>query len=1051
MSQLQFKLGNYKNLYKTTTDKEGQSITVINSKVENGDMCFAKFSDDQQNNNGALIIKIDGTLYNLTNIPGPMGQPLVGQGSNKGSIYSSQVRLNYVNFCPTTDTDLADLAGRISCSSDIFYLAVGFKNSSGNHYEGRIRCFNKSGYRTEIRPGEDIEETEPDVFSLVPSARNNYFYLPSGEASGYARAVWKSEDARLGVGSSTQPVYVDNYGQVKKSTGYELYADIVQLDQSSGGLIARGAVSAGGLFVYNSLDEIPDTSKEVRLTLGNDWTIAPINRYGIIELYNVSNKKNIIKTQDLLSTDTIFYLPNSSTGIAYGAWISSLSDTVGNSNLPVYVNNKGQLVPCNELIHSLVSSGNFLTLDAGNTTITVPIINSISGTWQAPQNSADNPYLTLSINGKSENISIDPASGTIGGIVTTHDQTFAGTKTFIGNLLPDEVWTYCIGTDQKPWSDIYAGGFHLNNDNGIMGGEFTITDWTPLEPGTSIAVELSIGNAYGKVGSVNSTHGILKIYNENGGNISIKTDNEVQSQDIGTLYLPDISGNGYAVWSDSNTTSSETEPIYINNDYQIQKGKTYAGGTAVTLNGEDCSAKSVEIYAPITSGSQDGLVLISTFKTEEQDDGTNAIVNTAPRWIEQKDLSAGIDANSNKPFSEMYETKEAALSKYETAITHAEAQRDQAMEYSDERLIEESEYLTSMFNSAISASETAVKKYADDGDDELETTLKAQMGTLQTSLEEAIQSTSDELLEQISAAKEEILGSDKLAESLNTLTDIAEWINTHEEAAADLVLQFSEEEKTRAAEDETLNAKIENEVSAREQADNALQAAIDLEIQNRASAISTLNQNLTATIGSTADQLDKKIAAEVTARQASNETLDAKINAAVSDLTAADEQLATNLSNETTARTTEDNKLLTAITKEQERAGQAELTLQDNLDIEIERATSKEEAILEQLRQEITRSTEKDTNFDNTSFSVADNSGLDISGSALGEDIVLTGVPADGNTAGIINASAQNFNGIKTFNSGITISTQLVLGSQIYGPNEPTGSATAGQIYFKLI
>lgn len=60
------------------------------------------------------------------------------------------------------------------------------------------------------------------------------------------------------------------------------------------------------------------------------------------------------------------------------------------------------------------------------------------------------------------------------------------------------------------------------------------------------------------------------------------------------------STTGAAVWS---AVGSTTKPVYVTRDGVITAGKTYAGGTCVTLNGTSKAESTATIYAPTTAGT----------------------------------------------------------------------------------------------------------------------------------------------------------------------------------------------------------------------------------------------------------------------------------------------------------------------------------------------------------------------------------------------------------------------------------------------------------------
>lgn len=75
-----------------------------------------------------------------------------------------------------------------------------------------------------------------------------------------------------------------------------------------------------------------------------------------------------------------------------------------------------------------------------------------------------------------------------------------------------------------------------------------------------------------------------------------------------TILLPSDSGNLVVYKS---VTGATTQPVYLASSGVLEACLTYAGGTAVTLNGDSASAKEASFYAPTTVGTS-GQILISS-------------------------------------------------------------------------------------------------------------------------------------------------------------------------------------------------------------------------------------------------------------------------------------------------------------------------------------------------------------------------------------------------------------------------------------------------------
>lgn len=76
----------------------------------------------------------------------------------------------------------------------------------------------------------------------------------------------------------------------------------------------------------------------------------------------------------------------------------------------------------------------------------------------------------------------------------------------------------------------------------------------------------------------------------------------------------------------SSTVGSSTKPIYLSSGTATE-GSTYAGGTAVTLNGSSKSASTASFYAPTTAGTSGQLLESSG--------------SSAPTWVNPSSLTVG--------------------------------------------------------------------------------------------------------------------------------------------------------------------------------------------------------------------------------------------------------------------------------------------------------------------------------------------------------------------------------------------------------------------------
>lgn len=70
------------------------------------------------------------------------------------------------------------------------------------------------------------------------------------------------------------------------------------------------------------------------------------------------------------------------------------------------------------------------------------------------------------------------------------------------------------------------------------------------------------------------------------------------------VYLPNYAGNMYLVHAgNNNAVGTSTKPVHVAANGRVTEGSTYAGGTAVTLNGTSKGASTASFYAPTAAGT----------------------------------------------------------------------------------------------------------------------------------------------------------------------------------------------------------------------------------------------------------------------------------------------------------------------------------------------------------------------------------------------------------------------------------------------------------------
>lgn len=106
----------------------------------------------------------------------------------------------------------------------------------------------------------------------------------------------------------------------------------------------------GGDFWTNTTEG--DSVRATTLNLGNQASSNPsFNRYGILTIYDRNNCWASVRTRNYMDRNSIFYLPDGASD-TYAVWSTAtitnniINQTTGDTDIPIYVNNKGQLVAC---------------------------------------------------------------------------------------------------------------------------------------------------------------------------------------------------------------------------------------------------------------------------------------------------------------------------------------------------------------------------------------------------------------------------------------------------------------------------------------------------------------------------------------------------------------------------------------------------------------------------------------------------------------------------------------------------------------------------------
>ena len=233
---------------------------------------------------------------------------------------------------------------------------------------------------------------------------------------------------------------------------------------------------------------------------------------------------------------------------------------------------------------------------------------------------------------------IPSASATQSGVVTTGAQEFKGNKTFYGKVVISEnesstddpselvighnysmgkltIWDgndgACVTLQAKN-----PGGFYTNQILYIPGEESGRTlatrEWSN---GTYIAKSLTSAKGDMIYASAANTPARLAIgsngqflrVNSSGvpvwQSVTIPATNVIPAVTTANKVLLSTTTSGTAAWSSGALSTSATKPLYLNSSGVLTAANTYAGGTAVTLNGTSKASSTASFYAPTSAGN----------------------------------------------------------------------------------------------------------------------------------------------------------------------------------------------------------------------------------------------------------------------------------------------------------------------------------------------------------------------------------------------------------------------------------------------------------------
>ena len=265
-------------------------------------------------------------------------------------------------------------------------------------------------------------------------------------------------------------------------------------------------------------------------------------------------------------------------------------------------------------------------------------------TWTGGAASGPTLKIKDSLGKESSAVAIPSASLSASGVVNTSSQTFKGTKTFSGNIRLGNpnisgTWSssqYNTSYTSTPYIYIYKQPASETSYTRSSTSIYTGTPGFYLSSRSYTSSTNSAGTAISFTISSSAMYAYKTIYSYSSGTGSLT--NSKGYLDLGTstnhwkdvyadTFIGDLTGTAdVALKLTTSDLGSDKKPIYLAKGAATEC-LTYAGGTAVTLNGSDKSASTASFYAPAEAGTENQY-LRST--------------GAAPAWTDFKTLTLNV-------------------------------------------------------------------------------------------------------------------------------------------------------------------------------------------------------------------------------------------------------------------------------------------------------------------------------------------------------------------------------------------------------------------------
>lgn len=466
-------------------------------------------------------------------------------------------------------------------------LTLGNSTPSGTagNLTGVLELYDYYGVKNIIRPSTGTSHGADCTFYLPTWTGNNATSL---YLVGYAG----SGGASQGVGSANQPVYINSKGYAVIANIYpscriltSYYEQEITIDSTpAAGTLYSGQMDTQGLI------------QDISSALAQDRSIIIVDDAGLFIL------------------EAGYYHTFYSTGTDTWTFV-----TFGSEDIPSF--------QANLVIDS--TTGNFTITQTTESSFDSSDTSTFlrhDGTWAVPSGGTGGVTITL--------------NGTTTTTPSFYAPTGAGTSGYVLKSSGSGAPSWAAESDEKLKVAAATSGssYNILLGSGLPAATRQISDEIQFIPGLSSGVQpdstLYIGSAGN--GQICFYTPVSKdkryIYLKPASNGAAGSANAL------TVYLPYnslVSGtqSHYLISALQRGTAigGSTQSVYIDTNGVVTAGSTYAGGTAVTLNGTSAAASTASFYAPTTAGTS-GYVLTSSGSgapTWQPNSGGGGIVDSA--------------------------------------------------------------------------------------------------------------------------------------------------------------------------------------------------------------------------------------------------------------------------------------------------------------------------------------------------------------------------------------------------------------------------------------